>query len=63
MLKYIFKIYKKKKRSDYCFYVNYNYLSNTYQKMLSVYGTAIDIFFILSGLKLKINVDKGFGLT
>lgn len=50
MLKYIFKIYKKKKRSDYCFYVNYNYLSNTYQKMLSLYGTAIDIFFILSGL-------------
>lgn len=30
--------------------------------MLSVYGTAIDIFFILSGLR-KINVDKGFGLT
>lgn len=30
--------------------------------MLSVYGIVIDIFFILSGLKLKINVDKGFGL-
>lgn len=31
--------------------------------MLSVYGTALNIFFILSGLRLKINVDKGFGLT